>query len=379
MDPAGLSLKLAYAYEPHTTATHLQRALARLVPVVVEGPGHPSAPPREADRLLWVESGGTWLPDLEQLSTVPAGAWIIDSHRGAGWRARLAWAFDVVFGAQEDFVAAVRALGVRAEWLPMAAPAELCGPGPDLGSRSYDVAFVGQRPPGSPRATIVDALQERFSFAPVDGFVPPDRMMDLYRSARVVVNLPWAGDLNMRTFEATGARALLVTGPAQSLDTALPPETYVQVDDLSSAAWVTAVERVLGDPDAQARADRAYEHVVATHTYDHRAARVLEVLDAAAKRGIAPGDRAAGLASAYARWGRLSSVTTLPLGWAGRSRFVAETLVWKGLSLGNQARRRARSLAGRSLRSGHADLSLRSGHAGLSLRSGHAGRRWRRG
>ena len=343
MGSAGTTLKLAYAYEPHTTAVHLQRALARRVPVVVAGPGHPPSLSGEADRLLWVESGGTWLPALDELERVPAGAWIIDSHRGAGWRARLASAFDVVFAAQEDFVAAVRRQGLRAEWLPMAAPAELCWPGPDLAGRSYDAAFVGQRPAGSPRAMVVDALEERFSFAPVDGFVPPDRMMDLYRSARVVVNLPWAGDLNMRTFEATGARALLVTGPAQSLEAALPPGSYARVDDLSPAAWVRTVEEVLRDPDAQARADRAYEHVVATHTYDQRADRVLEVLGAASKRGIPPGDRAAGLAAAYARWGRLPSVAELPLGWPERGRFAGETIVWKGLTLGNRARRWAQA------------------------------------
>jgi Glycosyl transferases group 1 len=342
VEPASLTLELAYAYEPDTTAVHLQRALARRVPVVVEGPGHPSVPSAHADRLLWVESGGTWLPDLAELSRVPAGAWIIDSHRGTGWRARLASAFDVVFTAQADFAATVRARGVRAEWLPMAAPAELCGPGPDLASRSFDVAFVGQRPPGSHRARIVDALQERFSFAPVDGFVPPDRMMDLYRSARVVVNVPWAGDLNMRTFEAAGARALMATGPAQSLEAVLPPEAFVEVGDLSPVAWVRAVEAALRDPDAQAKADRAYQHVVATHTYDHRADRVLEILAGASKRAVAPRDRAAGLAAAYARWGRLSSGTGLPLEWTDRCRFVGETLGWKGLILANGARKWAR-------------------------------------
>lgn len=353
-----MTLKLAYAYEPQTTAAHLQRALARRLPITVEGPGHPAARSEEADRLLWVESAGTWLPDLDELARVPAGAWIIDSHRGAGWRARLASAFDVVFAAQADFATALRARGLEAVWLPMAAPAELCGPGSDLADRGYDVAFVGQRLPGTARARVVDALEERFSFAPVDGFVPPERMMDLYRSARVVVNVPWAGDLNMRTFEAVGARALLVTGPAQSLDAALPAETFVEVGDLSPAAWVRAVEAALRDPDAQAKADRAYDHVVSTHTYDHRADRVLEVMGNASKRAVDPSDRAAGLAAAYARWGRLSSGNDLPLAWTDRCRFVAETLGWKGLILGNRGRRWARGL---SLRSGREDPRRRRG------------------
>lgn len=290
--------------------------------------------------MLWVESGVEWLPTVDDLSSDVSGAWLIDTHRGVGWRSRLAGAFDMAFAAQHDAVAAIRARGIPAEWLPLAAPSNLCHPGPDLDGRKYDVAFVGQCPPGSVREAVVAALRNRFTMAPVPGFLPPDKMMDLYRQSRIVVNIPWSGDLNMRTFEAVGARSLLVTGPAQRIDAVLPEDTFVTVATNDPLEWVQAVNRSLDDPDAQGRANEAFQHVVSHHTYDHRAARVLDVLGATRRREVSRQDRAAALAAAYVRWGRTQQVVRLPLSPARRLQFSATSVAWRGLIEANYRRRR---------------------------------------
>jgi len=326
--------KLAYGYQPGTTAIHLDRALARRENAVLPVGAEP------VDQLLWVESGVEWLPTVEDLAAQVSGAWLIDTHRGLGWRARVAGAFDIAFVAQFDAVELMRARGVHCEWLPLAAPAYLCSPGPDLTERAFDLAFVGQCPPASRRAAILQALRANFSFAPVTGFLGPEKMMDLYRSARVVVNVPWAGDLNMRTFEATGARSLLVTGPARKVEAVLPAASFVLVDDEDPAAWVAAVRAALDDRDLQRRADAAYEHVVAHHTYDHRAATVVDTLAATPRRPVAPTARAAALSAGYARWGRLDLLRALPLSPSARCKGVAEAAVWRGLIAAKRRRGR---------------------------------------
>lgn len=337
---------LAYGYEPHTTAVHLERALERQPDILLREAGAASPVAGGQEPLLWVESGVEWIPSVEQLSEHTSGAWLIDTHRGMGWRTTVATAFDVAFVAQFDAVEPIRARGVRCEWLPLAAPRELCGPGPELADRSYDVAFIGQCPPGSLRAAVLDALRSHFSMAPVTGFVPPDQMMERYRSARVVVNLPWAGDLNMRTFEAAGARSLLVTGPALKLEDVLPPDSFVRVDGEDPTSWVRAIDGALRHADSQARADLAHCHVLSQHTYDNRAETALTVLAGTTQRRLSRRHRAAALGAAYARWGRLDSLTALPLGPADRWRRGAEAMAWRGLIAANRYRRRLRSLSG---------------------------------
>lgn len=336
-------MRLLYGAEPGTTAVHLQRALERRTRLVVSGPGHPPLATSDEDRRsIWVESGIEWVPDVDDLSPGPTACWLIDTHRGMGWRSRLAGAFDHAFVAQQDAVEVVKARGVNVEWLPLAAPAELAGPGPELADRPYDFAFVGQRWPGSFRAAVVDALREKYSMAPVEGFVPPERMMGLYRSARVVVNVPLANDLNMRTFEAVAARALLLTGPANKLESVLPSGAFVVVEHRDPRSWVDALGRALGETDSQERADEAHRHVMAHHTYDNRAARVLEVLDDALRSRRPAGARAAALGAAHARWGQLGAIAALPVRPPDRARLSLEALAWQGLRKANDMRRRVR-------------------------------------
>ncbi len=283
-------LRLAYGYESWTTAVHLEAALRRSIAVDVSGPGHPPQPSTAGDAadppLLWVESGVPWLPSPPTLASTKSAAWIIDTHRGLSWRTQLAGAFDCVFVAQADAVDPMREVGVPAAWLPLAVPRELCGAGPPLNERDYDIAFVGQAPRGSDRARILEELHTRFRVAPTVGYTPPDEMMDQYRRARVVINLPVARDLNMRTFESAGARALLVTGPATKLDQTLPPGSYVEVRGTEPREWANAVQAALLDPAAQRRADEAFDRVLASHTYDHRAHQLLETLDQTPRRVI---------------------------------------------------------------------------------------------
>ena len=312
------------------------------------GPGHSTERGILEDTrpLLWVESGVEWVPDADDLAHDGAAAYLIDTHRGFRWRAHLARAFDLVFTAQRPAAERLRASGLRAEWLPLAAPRELCGPGPDLASRPYDVGFVGQAPPGSFRAELLDDLERHVSVAPTPGHLDPPEMMDLYRSARVVVNVPIADDLNMRAFEGPGARALLVTEPVPGLSEVLPSGSYVTVEDRDVQRWTKAVKAAVRDPDAQARADAGYEHVVSRHTYDDRAAVVVDRLSSISG-AVDPVRTRAALAAAWARWGRADRIRALDLPWPIALQWQAEAVAWAvatgAVRTGRRFRPRSRS------------------------------------
>jgi hypothetical protein len=287
-------LVVHFGNEEHNTAHHLAAALRRLgVDVVCEGRGHPPTAGRpEPDApLLWVESGFASFPAAEELDRRPSAAWLIDTHRGLDWRAPLGAAFDVCFVAQRDAVAPLAGAGAHARWLPLACPDPGPEPGPKAGGRSIPVAFVGFVEPGSRRQRILDALARHHEVDRNQGYVPPAEMMRRYAAARVVVNVPLAGDLNMRLFEAAGAGAYVVTGPMEGLDEVLPADLVTVVDSDDPADWVAAVSRALADERTGDRARRAAALIAAGHRYVDRARTVLDALAALERRPVPLDDR----------------------------------------------------------------------------------------
>lgn len=281
-----------FGNEEHNTAHHLVAALRDLdVEVLCEGRGHrptgvrarPDAP------VLWVESGVASFPTAEQLAGRPSAAWLVDTHRGLDWRASLGPAFDVCFVAQRNAVPALAASGADARWLPLASPEpQPRAPGRE---RNVPIAFVGFVPPGSPRQRILDELEQRYEVARNRGYVAPAEMMRRYAAARVVVNVPLAGDLNMRLFEAAGAGAYVVTGPMEGLEAILPAELVTVVESDDPSEWVAAVGEVLADEGIRARAERAATLIAAGHRYVHRARTILEAFAGLAPRPIPVEDR----------------------------------------------------------------------------------------
>ncbi len=325
---APAAVELAYARQSWTTAVHLEAALRRRCQVTLRGPGQP-APPAElpaSSPVLWVESGVGWFPPPRSLRG-PSAAYLIDTHRGWRWRASVASAFGTAFVAQRAAVAAFASVGVPATWLPLAAAAELCEPGPALADRPYDVAMVGHVTPGSLRAEVLAALQRCCLVAPVPGFLPPPEMMQVYRSSRVVVNVPLSGDLNMRAFEALGARSTLVTGRMDGADGVLGQLPVVVPPEAGPSAWVEAVTAAAERAD-QERADAGYRLVTTEHTYDQRAQVLLAALADQRPAQRSSAAVAGALAGGWARWGDVGEVW----GLTRSPRRSATALAWRGLT-----------------------------------------------
>jgi GT2 family glycosyltransferase len=113
--------------------------------------------------------------------------------------------------------------------------------------------------------------------------VPSEELGDWYRSAEVVLNDHWDdmarwGLVSNRVFDALACGACVVSdevpGMAELLDDAV-----VTVSD--PAELGPTVRALLDDPDARAeRAERGRRAVLAAHTWEHRAAELVRLVDA---------------------------------------------------------------------------------------------------
>lgn len=277
-------LTVAYKASPYTTANYLVSALRALGhDVRCVGPGHDDKAFRKADALIWVEAGGgppDWLDEYDVPVSGPLSraAWFIDSH-SQGWHAEFAPRFDHVFVAQ---YAALQRFDPSAIWLPVACDPEIHTP-PEGIEPEHDVVFCGHLYEGCQlyehRRQLLALLGERYDLGVYEGVYLKD-MAATMAKGRVAFNVSTHGDLNMRVFEALCAGRPLITDwvPEANMGSLFEP----WVDLLIYRGPVELLGRIdwlLENPEpARKIAEHGRATVLASHTYKHRAARMLEVM-----------------------------------------------------------------------------------------------------
>jgi spore maturation protein CgeB len=108
-------------------------------------------------------------------------------------------------------------------------------------------------------------------------------MYQVLRRSRITLNshIDLAGREagNMRLFEATGVGAFLLTDFKDNLDTLFAPDRDVAVWR-STGDCLKAIDRHLGDDRSRAEIAHAGQaRTLAQHTYRHRAAEILGLVD----------------------------------------------------------------------------------------------------
>lgn len=241
------------------------------------------------DYLLFIE-GGTMqiLPvGLERLTCL-TGWYGIDTHMDYTKHLRIGRLFDVTFIAQKEYVERLRADGLRQiHWLPLGFAEELL-PSPMPG-RTIDIAYVGSDRVGAnpERHALLGALRREFSstqFGPAN----PKEMGRIYASSRIVFNKSVKNDVNMRFFEAAGAGAVLVTDPIVNNGVEeLFEEGIHYLSYRDEVSLLRAVRGLLADPArCVAMGERARQHAMDYHTYQHRTERVLAIMNRSKKMSV---------------------------------------------------------------------------------------------
>jgi hypothetical protein len=206
--------------------------------------------------------------------------------RAAAWHAPLAAAVDVAFVAQRPLLARFRAAGADAVWLPHWAPDELSEP---AAKKDHGLAFVGTLDAAAkPRraaffATLAAASS---SLHAVEG-----RFAGVYPRSTVVVDHAEDGELTARVFEAMACGALVLAPNADNglLELFRDGEHLLTYPPDDVAGLLATLMRHAASPATLAAvAERGRDAVLAAHCATHRAATVLDALDAADPRRRRP-------------------------------------------------------------------------------------------
>ncbi len=188
--------------------------------------------------------------------------------------------FDIVFCAQKGAVDALRDEGINTEWLPYAFDTTLVNdPGAE---KHYEVAFVGSLnlpPSQGNRRAILAELERHFHLNDYRTPVFGDEMVRTYNRARIIVNIPAPYSFNMRTFEALPTGALLMTRAVGNGQDELFKDGTHLVTYRDTADLIDKIRYYLRrDTEREEIAAAGRREVLARHTYEHRAAQVLDAM-----------------------------------------------------------------------------------------------------
>lgn len=265
-----MRIEVAYKASPYTTANYLVSAFRRLGhEVYTTGPGHDGSFCVNPDLFVWVEAGGGCPASIStHITGRPSIAWFIDGHSQGAWHTGFAKQFTHVYSAQRGDVG---------ERLPVACDPETHTPDPGI-EPTHDVVFVGHLYEGCPwyqrRRDLLKGLSERYDLKVYEGVYGHD-MANAHATGHVVFNVSTLGDLNMRVFEAMCSGRPLVTDLVPGLAWLLNCGEQL-LPYTSEGELYATVDYLLASPDrARAIGEQGRAAVLAEHTYDHRARRML--------------------------------------------------------------------------------------------------------
>lgn len=307
-----MNILIGYGHFPGTTGIYIEGALHQAHSVTYVGTPGEARPGFSAtmdlahfarasglapDLFIYVDSGNAaYVPRGTERLACPTVCYLIDAyppHTGLvnQFRLGLAPLFDYVFVAHRgcEPLYSEHRDGLPVHWLPLA-----CDPDTHADQRLervYDVGFVGTVNANYPdRVRLLAAMERQYKVNDYRRRYYLRDMARVYSQSRIVFNITLKGLLNMRFFEVPPSGALLLTersehnGQAELL---LEGEEYVafsgEADLLAKVAYYLAHAE---ERERIARAGQAA--VLARHTYGHRVAHMLDVVQRDGARLIAP-------------------------------------------------------------------------------------------
>ena len=229
------------------------------------------------DLFLWVESGIYYPMEGVESLPCPTACYLVDSHLNLEKHLQIARRFDQVFVAQREYIPRFKEAGIeQVTWLPLACDPEVHGKFEE--GKDFDVAFVGSITPlNRQRNHALMRLAEKFSMHVDRCFL--EEMARTFSRSRIVFNASIKNDLNMRVFEAMATGSLLVTDEARGSGlTDLFEDRRHLVLYRNEAELYERVEYYLKNPrERESIALEGMTEVLRGHTYEHRAAQLMDV------------------------------------------------------------------------------------------------------
>lgn len=219
--------------------------------------------------------------------------WAVDPHLNSHWHAAYGRLFDLVLSTQRAWVSPLKRYGAPdVRWLPWYGQ-DREQPGWD--GRVHGLAFVGRlSPERSVRKWMVEFLEQRGAgFDPaIRQEVPYREMLELYGRSRIIPNESIFGEVNFRLFEGASCGCLVlgqdIEEQAELFEPGREMDTYGHVVEMGEKLDLY----LNNDRLTRTMARAAHARVMAEHLPDHRAAKIVELTNGAAR------NRASGAESA---------------------------------------------------------------------------------
>ncbi len=230
------------------------------------------------DLYFWVETGLNQPPEDLEKCKIPKACYLIDTHIHLEEHLKIARSFDFVFLAQKAYVEDFKRAGYeQVHWLPLGCDPEIHGQVD--GIAKWDVGFVGtvdQAPPR--RKKLLSDIDAKFDLRCERKFM--EEMAELYSHSRMVFNNAIRKDLNMRVFEGMCSGSLLLTDRAEGSGLEDFFQDGVHLAHYQDETLTDTVQYYLEHPEEREKiAENGRAEVLEKHTYDHRIAQMLDILD----------------------------------------------------------------------------------------------------
>lgn len=161
----------------------------------------------------------------------------------------------------------------------------------DLSKRKYDISFVGNNESGyyKKRRKTLKAIEKQFNnkyHLSFNSKVFLNELAEQYGQTKIVINHTADGikSLNMRIFEGMACGALVITDHVPGQEKLfIDKEHYIIYKN--QRELIKQIDYYLNHLDeAQKIATAGYQHLLARHTYSHRAYEILEIIKAVSRK-----------------------------------------------------------------------------------------------
>lgn len=201
------------------------------------------------------------------------------------WVGKYASAFDAVITTQRDYLDYFKTFGVEhVYWSPWFSNAtyDMCEKSPPENAREYDVGYVGNFNlyfHGTKREFFLK-LKERFDGLRLRYFIGNGDWWEVYSNSKIVINF-CLGEVNIRTFEALSAGALLLTPfSGNGLTELFSDDEIVTYNDSDCDDAISKITYYLGNNDERVRIARnGWDKVKGNHLYINHVDRLFKIID----------------------------------------------------------------------------------------------------
>jgi hypothetical protein len=227
------------------------------------------------DLFLWVESPRFIEVKVRKPFPCPTACYVIDTHMRAKELRALAQQYDTVFVAQRDDAKAFAAEGLNAHWLPLAADPEIHAPAEV--PVEFDVGFVGyiEAERYKDRFQLLRGMSQEFKVHVVKAY--GRGMAEAYCRCKLGFNKSLKGDVNMRVFEVMCMGVPLLTDRiGNGLTHMFEEDTHFVGYDGKQELHERVLELLADPPKCSRIGNAGRAEILRAHTYDHRAATILD-------------------------------------------------------------------------------------------------------